>query len=90
MQKLASSINQEICGQKLNLYVILWKILYFMKFCGDNYDSYENKRLFISNALWEILNRTFFQQNFKVKWRLASYHGYKKTNIKNEKNIFHR
>ena len=31
-----------------------------MKFCGDYYDIYENKRIFISNASWEILNRTFF------------------------------
>ena len=35
-------INQEICGQKTNLYAILWKILTFMKFCGDNYDIYED------------------------------------------------
>ena len=47
-------INQEICGQKPNLYVILWKILTFMEFCGDYYDTYENKRIFISNASWEI------------------------------------
>ena len=26
----------------------------------------------------------------KKKWRLASYHGYKKKNIKTEKNIFYR
>ena len=37
-----------------------------MKFCGDYYDIYENKIIFISDASWEILNRTFFQQNFKV------------------------
>ena len=43
-------IEQEICGQKPNLYAILWKILTFMKFCGDYYDIYENKRIFISNA----------------------------------------
>ena len=59
-------INQEICGQNPNLYAILWKILTFMKFCGDYYDIYENKTIFISNASWEILNRTFFKQNFKV------------------------
>ena len=29
------SVAQEICGQKPNLYAILWKILIFMKFCGD-------------------------------------------------------
>ena len=31
-----------------------------MKICGDYYDVYENKIIFISNASWEILNRTFF------------------------------
>ena len=31
----------------------------FMKFREDYYDIYENKNLFISNASWEILNRTF-------------------------------
>ena len=31
-------INQDICGQKTNIYAILWKILTFMKFCGDYYD----------------------------------------------------
>ena len=45
-----TSTNQEICGQKTNVYTILWKILTFMKFCGDYYDIYENKKLFISNA----------------------------------------
>ena len=54
------SRNQEICGQKTNVYTILWEILTFMKFCGDYYDIYENKRFFISNASREILNRTFF------------------------------
>ena len=34
-------INQEICGQKPNLYAILLKILTFMTFCGDYYDMYE-------------------------------------------------
>ena len=61
-------IIQEICGQKTNLYVIFWKILTFMKFCGDYYDSYENKRFVISNASWEILNRTFFS-------RISRYNG---------------
>ena len=55
-------IYQEIYGQKTNLYAILWKIVNFMKFCGDNYDIYENKKMFISNASWEILNRTFFNR----------------------------
>ena len=58
-------INQEICEQKPNLYAILWKILTFMKFCGDYYDIYENNKIFISNASWEILNRTFFNRILK-------------------------
>ena len=61
-------INQEICGQKTNLYVTLCKILTFMKFCGDYYAIYENERFFISNASWEILNRTFFN-------RISKYNG---------------
>ena len=40
--KPLSCINQEICGQKTNLYANLWKILTFMNFCGDYYDVYEN------------------------------------------------
>ena len=36
-----------------------------MKFCGDNYDIYENKKMFISNASWEISNRTFFNRILK-------------------------
>ena len=35
-------VNQEIFGQKTNLYAIFWKILTFMKYCGDYYDIYEN------------------------------------------------
>ena len=66
--KPLTCINQETCGQKPNLYAILWKILTFMKFCGDNYDIYENKRIFIGNASWEILNRTFFN-------RISKYNG---------------
>ena len=62
IQKLASYFNQEICGQKNNLYAILWKILIFMKFYRDYYDIYKNKIKFISNASWEILNKTFFNQ----------------------------
>ena len=51
IKKIAPTcINQEICGQKTNLYAILWKILTFMKFCGDYHEIYENKRIFISNA----------------------------------------
>ena len=59
---LITCINQEICGhsRQLNLYAILWKMMTFMTFCGDYYDIFENKRIFISNASWEILNRTFF------------------------------
>ena len=52
-------INQEICGQKLNLYAIFWKIFTFMKFRVDYYDIHEKKIIFISNVSWEILNRTF-------------------------------
>ena len=63
-----SCINQEVCGQKTNLYAILWKILTFMKFCGDYYDIYENYNFFISNASWEILNRTVFN-------RISNYNG---------------
>ena len=66
--KPLTCINQEICGQKRNQYAILWKILTFMKLCGDYYDIYENKRIFISNASWEILNRTFFN-------RISKYNG---------------
>ena len=58
-------INQEICGQKLNLYAIFWKILTFMKFRADYYDIHDKKIIFISN---EILNRTFFS-------RLSRYNG---------------
>ena len=47
-------INQEMCGQKLNLYAIFWKNFTFMKFYGDYYDIHEKKIIFISNAPWEI------------------------------------
>ena len=57
--------GQEICGQKTNLYDILWKILTFMKFCRDHYHIYENKIICISKASWEILNRTFFNRILK-------------------------
>ena len=57
-------INQETCGHKLNLYAIFWKIVTFMK----NHDIHENKIIFISNASWEILNRTFFS-------RISRYNG---------------
>ena len=39
-----------------------------MKFCGDYYDIYQNKRIFINNASWEILNGTFFN-------RISKYNG---------------
>ena len=42
-KKPLTCINQEICGQKPNLYVIWWKVLTFMKFCGDYYDTHKNK-----------------------------------------------
>ena len=60
--KLASYLQQEISGQKSNLYAMLWTILTFMKFCGDYYDIYENKRIFISRASWEMLNRRFLTE----------------------------
>ena len=45
IQKVASYLhNQEIYGQKQNVFAILCKILTFMKFCGDYYDIYENKK----------------------------------------------
>ena len=47
-------INQEICGQKLNLDAIFWKIFTFMTFRGDYYDIHEKKIIVISNASWEI------------------------------------
>ena len=53
---------------KTKLLAILWKIVTLMKFCGDYYDIYENKRIFISNASWEILNRMFFN-------RISKYNG---------------
>ena len=73
-----------------NLYAILWNILTFMKFCGDYSDIYEEKKI-ISNASWEILNRTFFNRISKYNGgKQVNNHGYRKKNIKNEKNIFHR
>ena len=39
-------VNQEICGQKQNLYAIFWKNFTFMKFCGDYYDIHEKKIIF--------------------------------------------
>ena len=60
--------NQEICGQKLNLYAIFWKDFTFMKFCADYYDIYEKKIIVNSNASWEILYRTLFS-------RLSRYNG---------------
>ena len=36
-----------------------------MKFFGDYYDIYENEKKIISNASWEILNRTFFNRILK-------------------------
>ena len=61
-------INQEICGQKLNLYAIFLKNFAFMKFRGDYYDIHENKIIFICNVSWEIINRAFFS-------RLSRYNG---------------
>ena len=55
-------------------------MLTFMKFCGDYYDIYENKRIFICNASWEILNRTFFN-------RISKYNGGKQVTMVTEKRI---
>ena len=35
------------------------EVFTFMKLRGDYYDIHEKKIIFISNASWEILNRTF-------------------------------
>ena len=51
-----------------------------MKFCGDYYDIYENKTIFISNASWEILNRTFFN-------RISKYNGGYQVTMVTEKRI---
>ena len=51
-----------------------------MKFCGDYYDIYENKKIIISNALWEILNRTFFN-------RISKYNGGWQVTMVTEKRI---
>ena len=65
---------------KNQIYGNLWKILTFMKFYGDNYDIYENKRCFISNASWETLNRTFFN-------RISKYNGGQQVTMVTEKRI---
>ena len=51
-----------------------------MKFCGDYYDIYQNKRIFISNASWEILNRTFFN-------RISKYNGGQQVTMVTKKRI---
>ena len=51
-----------------------------MKFRGDNYDIHEKKIIFISNALWEILNRTFFS-------RISRYNVGKQVTMVTEKRI---
>ena len=54
---------------KKQIYMLfLWKILTFITFCGNYYDICENQKMFISNASWEILNRTFFN-------RISKYNG---------------
>ena len=73
-------INQEICGQKLNLYAIFWKFFTFMKFRGDNFDIHEKIIIVISNASWEILNRTFFS-------KIPRYNGGKEVTMVTEKRI---
>ena len=50
-----------------------WKSLTFMKFCGD-------KRISISNASWEILNRMFFN-------RISKYNGGYQVTMVTEKRI---
>ena len=50
----------------------------FMKFCVDDYDIYENKRIFISNASWGILDR---------KNRISKYNGGKQVTMVTEKRI---
>ena len=80
IQKCVSYLHQEICVQKPNLYAILWEIVTFMKFCGDFYDIYENNRIFINNASWEILNRTFFN-------RISKYNGGYQVTMVTEKRI---
>ena len=57
---LLLALIKKYVEKKPNLYAILWKMLTFIKFCGDYYDIYENKIICISNASWEILNRMFF------------------------------
>ena len=51
-----------------------------MKFRGDYYDIHEKKIIFISNASWEILNRTFFS-------RISRYNGGKQGTMVTEKRI---
>ena len=51
-----------------------------MKFCGDYYDIYQNKRIFISNASWEILNGMFFN-------RISKYYGGQQVTMVIEKRI---
>ena len=51
-----------------------------MKFCGDHHDIYENKRILISNASWEILKRTFYN-------RISKYSGGKQVTMITQKRI---
>ena len=51
-----------------------------MKFRRDYYDIHEKKIIFISNASWEILDRTFFS-------RLSRYNGGKQVTMVTEKRI---
>ena len=51
-----------------------------MRCCGDYYGIYENKRIFISNASWEILDRTFFN-------RISKYNGGWQVTMVTEKRI---
>ena len=61
IQKLASYLHySRNMWTKTKFICYFVENLTFMKFCGDYYDIHENKIIFISNASWEILNRTFF------------------------------
>ena len=62
------ALIKKYLDKKNKLYAILWKILTFMKFCGDDCDIYENKKMFISSASWEILNIMFLD-------RISKYNG---------------
>ena len=51
-----------------------------MNICGVYYDIYENKKIFVSNASWEVLNRTFFNT-------ISKYNGGEQVTMVTEKRI---